>query len=117
VLAGAAGAGAFDTSIAADEDGTMTGTATAVGDQTDGTMTNFADIGAAKNKVLQVHLDKAATGGTESVLGTSSTIDPKGYLTSLNKSVIGKSEAEVGDIKRVRLLLESVIKTNPNHAP
>ena len=84
----------------------------------DGTMTNFADIGAARDKVLQVRLDQAALGsGTDSTAGTSTNIDPKGYLTSLSKSEIKTGEAEVGDIKRVRVLLESVIKTNPKHAP
>lgn len=81
-------------------------------------MTNFADIGAARDKVLQVRLDQAALGsGTDSTAGTSTNIDPKGYLTSLSKSEIKTGEAEVGDIKRVRVLLESVIKTNPKHAP
>lgn len=110
VIAGAAGSMEMGTTVQDD------GTATSV-DSKDGTMTNFAEIGAAKNKVLQVHLDKAAGNGTDTQLGSASTIDPKGYLTSLNKSVIGKSEAELGDIKRVRVLLDSVIKTNPNHAP
>lgn len=91
------------------EDGAMTDTA-------DGTMTNFADIGAAKNKVLQVRLDQASA-GTDSVHGGTTNIDPKGYLTSLNKSIVGQTEAQVGDIKRARTLLESVIKTNPSHAP
>ena len=87
-------------------------------DAADGTMTNFADIGAAKNKVLQVRLDQAAgSGGTDSVYGGATNIDPKGYLTSLNKSIVGQTEAQVGDIKRARTLLESVIKTNPSHAP
>lgn len=87
-------------------------------DSVDGTMTNFADIGAARDKVLQVKLDQAALGsGTDSTAGTSTNIDPKGYLTSLSKSEIKSGEAEVGDINRVRVLLESVIKTNPKHAP
>jgi pre-mRNA-processing factor 6 len=81
-------------------------------------MTNFADIGAARDKVLQVRLDQAAQGsGTDSVAGGATNIDPKGYLTSLTKSELKAGEVEVGDIKRVRVLLESVIKTNPKHAP
>ncbi|KAK7609633.1 pre-mRNA splicing factor [Phyllosticta paracitricarpa] len=85
----------------------------------DGTMTNFADIGAAREKVLQVRLDQATQqSGTETAVGgTSSSIDPKGYLTSLSKSEIQSGEVNVGDIKRVRELLESVIKTNPKHGP
>lgn len=86
------------------------------GDGADGTMTNFADIGAARDKVLKVRLDQASQ-GTDSVAGSATNIDPKGYLTSLAKSQINEGEAQVGDIKRVRVLLESVIRTNPKHAP
>lgn len=111
VLASAAGAGQMGTTVMDD------GTASTV-DQKDGTMTNFADIGAARDKVLQVRLDQASSGsGTASIAGTSTSIDPKGYLTSLAKSQGGEGEAQVGDIKRVRVLLESVIRTNPKHAP
>lgn len=84
----------------------------------DGTMTNFANIGAARDKVLQVRLDQAAQGsGGDATGGSATNIDPKGYLTSLTKSEIQAGEIEIGDIKRVRVLLESVTKTNPKHAP
>lgn len=87
-------------------------------DNTDGSMTNFADIGAARDKVLQVRLDQAAqSSGTDSVIGTSSSIDPKGYLTNLTKSEMRADDVHVGDVNRARLLLESVIKTNPRHGP
>ncbi|TEY59731.1 hypothetical protein BOTCAL_0187g00050 [Botryotinia calthae] len=86
------------------------------GDGPDGTMTNFADIGAARDKVLKVKLDQASQ-GTDSMSGSATNIDPKGYLTSLAKSHINEGETQVGDIVRVRTLLESVIKTNPKHAP
>ena len=48
--------------------------------------------------------------------GTATSVDPKGYLTSLD-SVIIKSDAEIGDIKRARLLFDSLIKSNPKHGP
>ncbi|KAB8346014.1 hypothetical protein FH972_023066 [Carpinus fangiana] len=117
VLAGAAAAGGYETSIGADGEGNPA--AGANGDNADGTATNFADIGRARDKVLQVRLDQAAQGGgdTDITSGTSTSVDPKGYLTSLQKSVSMGEEANVGDIKRVRGLLESVIKTNPKHAP
>lgn len=112
VIAGARDSTQFDTSVAED------GPSGSGADSVDGTMTNFADIGAARDKVLQVKLDQAALGsGNDSTAGTSTNIDPKGYLTSLSKSEIKSGEAEVGDINRVRVLLESVIKTNPKHAP
>jgi pre-mRNA-processing factor 6 len=110
-----------DSVIAGARDSTELGTTVADdgpsgGDGPDGTMTNFADIGAARDKVLQVKLDQASQ-GTDSVAGSATNIDPKGYLTSLAKSQIHEGEAQVGDINRARVLLESVIRTNPKHGP
>jgi len=114
VIAGARDSTQFDTSV--NDDGAAANGSGA--DSVDGTMTNFADIGAARDKVLQVRLDQAAQGsGTESTAGTATNVDPKGYLTSLSKSEVKVGEAEVGDINRVRALLSSVIQTNPKHAP
>ena len=113
VIAGARDAGQMDTQI--QEDGEATN---GRGEGADGTMTNFADINAAKDKVLKVRLDQAALGsGSDSVGGSATNIDPKGYLTSLSKSELKAGEFEVGDINRVRVLLESTIKTNLRHAP
>lgn len=118
VLAGARDGSQLGTEV--QEDGMAT-EANGSSEQADGTMTNFADIGAARDKVLKVRLDQAAQSqagsGTESVSGTSTNIDPKGYLTSLTKSELKAGEVPVGDIKRARVLLESVIKTNPRHGP
>lgn len=117
VLAGARDSSQLGTEV--QEDGMATDGAGS-SEQADGTMTNFADIGAARDKVLKVRLDQAAQsqqGGTESVAGTSTNIDPKGYLTSLSMSERKAGEIPVGDIKRARVLLESVIKTNPRHGP
>jgi pre-mRNA-processing factor 6 len=110
VIAGARDATQMDTSI-----DTTDGPSGANG--LDGTMTNFADIGAARDKVLQVKLDQAATSGTQTSLGTSTNIDPKGYLTSLAKSEVDLEEANIANYKRARVLLDSVTKTNPKHAP
>ncbi|KAK2798219.1 hypothetical protein FQN50_008917 [Emmonsiellopsis sp. PD_5] len=114
VIASARDSTQFETTIA--EDGTQT--TIPRGEGADGTITNFADIGAARDKVLQVRLDQAAQGSTgDAAAGSATNIDPKGYLTSLNKSEMKAGEVEIGDIKRVRVLLESVTKTNPKHAP
>ena len=51
----------------------------------------------------------------DSVSGQT-VVDPKGYMTDLG-SMIVKSDAEIGDIKKARMLLKSVINTNPRHAP
>lgn len=110
VLAGARDSTEFQTSI--QDDGTETA---ATADNRNGTMTNFADIGAARDKVLKARLDRAATGDASN--GSASTIDPKGYLTSLASSEFEASQVAIGDVNRIRVLLESVIKTNPKHAP
>ncbi|KAI9739030.1 MAG: hypothetical protein M1834_007242 [Cirrosporium novae-zelandiae] len=114
VIAGARDSTQFETSIQDDE---MQSNAPS-SDNADGTMTNFADIGAARNRVLQSRLDQQAQGsGTDSVIGSATNIDPKGYLTSLTKSEVKAGELPVGDVERVRGLLSSTTKTNPKHAP
>jgi pre-mRNA-processing factor 6 len=112
VLAGARDAGAMDTSIDASEGG-QNGSA----DSADGTMTNFAQIGKAREKQLSLRLEQAEKSGIETVSGTSTSIDPKGYLTSLGKAEISASELNIGDIARTRSLLESVTNSNPTHPP
>ncbi|KAM3537860.1 hypothetical protein ARSEF1564_009227 [Beauveria bassiana] len=83
----------------------------------DGTMTNFADIGAARDKVLKSRLEQASRSGNgDAANGSSTSIDPQGYITSLNKMAMPESASQVGDINRVRELLQSVVKTNPNNA-
>ena len=95
-----------------------------------GTLTNFVEIGQARDKILSLKLDQVGmpvthsplssvvlqVSGTASTSGSATSIDPKGYLTSLDSQVI-KSEAEIGDIKRARMLFDSLIKSNPKHAP
>ena len=71
------------------------------------------EIGQARDKILSLKLDQVS-GTTTS--GTATSVDPKGYLTSLD-SVAIKSEAEIGDIKRARMLFDSLVKSNPKHAP
>ncbi|KAJ1772746.1 U4/U6 x U5 tri-snRNP complex subunit Prp1 [Coemansia sp. RSA 1813] len=78
----------------------------------DGMVTNFMALGQARDDVLRMKLDQA---GGDSASGKT-TIDPRGYLTSLS-TVAAKSAAEIGDISRARMLLKSVTKTNPKHAP
>ncbi|CAI4215097.1 unnamed protein product [Parascedosporium putredinis] len=118
VLAAANDSSQMTTTVA--DDGTASGA-----DAADGTMTNFAKIGAARDKVLKVRLDQASQGGggggggggsgTESTVGTATSIDPQGYITSLNRRSLTEAQAQVGDINRVRELLQSVIKTNPGN--
>ncbi|OQV00192.1 Tetratricopeptide repeat-containing protein [Cladophialophora immunda] len=111
VLARARDSAEFSTSV---QDDAVNGAVTSA-DHKDGTMTNFADIGAARDRVLQTRLDRAAK--ADAGTGTATTIDPKGYLTSLETSEFDPSKVQLGEIQRVRTLLDSVIKTNPKHAP
>lgn len=74
-------------------------------------MTDLTAVGEGRGTVLGLKLDRLS----DSVSGQT-VVDPKGYLTDL-KSMKITSDAEVGDIKKARLLLKSVIQTNPKHAP
>ncbi|CAK4032202.1 Pre-mRNA-splicing factor prp1 [Lecanosticta acicola] len=116
VLAGARDSGQLGTEIQEDGMATDAGNGES-NEQADGTMTNFADIGAARDKVLKARLDKAAQSSGTETTGTSTSIDPKGYMTALSQTELKAGEIPVGDIKRARVLLESVIKTNPRHGP
>ena len=62
--------------------------------------------------MLDVNLENIAKRMGDSASGKS-TVDPKGYLTSLD-SVQLSSDAEISDIKKARMLLKSVINTNPS---
>lgn len=64
-----------------------------------------------QSSALTSRLDKIS----DSVSGQT-VVDPKGYLTSLSAIKVS-SEAEVGDIKKARVLLQSVTSTNPTHGP
>jgi pre-mRNA-processing factor 6 len=110
VLAGARDANSMDTSIDANE-GTN-GTST----NGEGALTDFVQIGAARERQLQVRLDQAQKTGSETATGTSTSVDTRGYLTSLTKSE-NAGAPNIGDINRTRQLLESVIKSNPTHPP
>jgi pre-mRNA-processing factor 6 len=99
---------------AADANASVSALDAAAGHHTLGGGSTTADltaIGEGRNTVVQLKLDKIS----DSVSGQT-VVDPKGYLTDL-KSVTLKSDAEISDIKKARLLLKSVINTNPKHAP
>jgi pre-mRNA-processing factor 6 len=77
-------------------------------------MTDFVEIGQARDKILSLKLDQISD--TQPSSGTATSIDPKGYLTDL-ASVVHKTDAEIGNIKQARMLFDSLIKSNPKHAP
>ena len=87
-------------------------------------------MGQARDKILSLKLDQVCAtsssqvrtlthlqvSGTSTSSGLATSVDPKGYLTSLD-SVVLKTDAEIGDIKRARMLFDSLVKSNPKHAP
>ena len=79
--------------------------------RTPGTASSLTGLSQAREQVLSLRLDKMS----DSVTGQT-VVDPKGYLTDLNSMKMANS-ADIGDIKKGRMLLESVIKTNPKHGP
>jgi len=75
------------------------------------TIADLTTLGSSRSSVLGVKLDQVS----DSVTGQT-VVDPKGYLTDLNSMKV-TSDGEVSDIKRCRLLLQSVVETNPRHPP
>ncbi len=108
LLAKAAAAADNVTSIDA-VDGSVTGLVTPAGGAS--TVSDLTAIGEGGRKVLGLKLDTMA----DSVSGHT-VVDPKGYLTDLHSIKIS-SDTDIQDIKKARLLLKSVIQTNPKHAP
>jgi len=76
-----------------------------------GLSTDLTSIGRARDKMLSMKLDRMS----DSVSGQT-VVDPKGYMTQLASTRVS-SDTEVSDIKKARLLLRSVIQTNPRHGP
>lgn len=110
VIQAAHSSGQLETSISADDSG--------------GTVTNFASIGAAQKSALQVRLDSAANSstngsGTQTMItsGTATSVDPRGYITALDKKQAMGEEVPIEDINRARVLLESAVKTNVHNGP
>ncbi|PRP84246.1 hypothetical protein PROFUN_08266 [Planoprotostelium fungivorum] len=73
--------------------------------------TDLTRIGAGRKQIIGINLARLQ----DSVSGQTN-VDPKGYLTDLSTIKINSS-AEIGDIKKARLLLNSIRQTNPKHAP
>ncbi|KAF5201590.1 Pre-mrna-splicing factor [Thalictrum thalictroides] len=74
-------------------------------------VTDLTAVGVGRSTVLSMKLDRLS----DSVSGLT-VVDPKGYLTDL-KSMKISTDGDISDIKKARLLLKSVIQTNPKHPP
>ncbi|KAM7200123.1 PRP1 splicing factor, N-terminal domain containing protein [Rhypophila sp. PSN 637] len=106
VIAAARDQGQFGTTVADDGNATET--------NKDGTVTDFAKIGAARDKVLRARLEQESQSSGTATLGSASTIDPKGYLTSLSN--MQGAEQSIGDIEQFRKMLKSAVDSNPKQA-
>ena len=106
VIAAARDAGQFGTTVADD------GSATEA--NKDGTVTDFAKIGAARDKVLRARLEQESQSSGTATAGSASSIDPKGYLTSLSSAQ--GAEQSIGDIEQFRKMLKSAVDSNPKQA-
>ena len=96
------------------DDATADGRSGAVGLETRSVSDSRNDltaVGEGRSSVLGLKLDAMG----DSVAGQT-VVDPKGYLTGLS-SVKVSSTSDIADVKKARLLLKSVISTNPKHAP
>ncbi|KYQ89763.1 TPR repeat-containing protein [Tieghemostelium lacteum] len=73
--------------------------------------TDLTHVSSARTDLLKMQLNRVS----DSVSGKT-CVDPKGYLTEMNSIHIA-SDAEIGDMKRTRLLFKSVVTTNPKFYP
>ena len=94
----------YNQSVDVMTDGTQTGV--------DGGKTDFLEMGMARERLLDTSL-ATARDGTHTTLGGNS-VDPKGYMTSLDTQRSASQIAQMGDIKRARQIYESLTKSNPS---
>ncbi|KAH6631195.1 PRP1 splicing factor, N-terminal-domain-containing protein [Chaetomium sp. MPI-SDFR-AT-0129] len=111
VLAAARDQGQFGTTVS--DDGGGTGGSVDGGNK-DGTVTDFAKIGAARDKVLRARLEQQSQSSGIATAGGATSIDPKGYLTSL--SSLQGAEQSIGDMEQFRKMLKSAVDSNPKQA-
>jgi pre-mRNA-processing factor 6 len=75
-----------------------------------GAASTITGLSQARGQVMALQLDSRS----DSVAGQT-VVDPTGYLTGLD-TVAGLNPAEVGDVKRGRALMKSMIASNPSNA-
>ena len=78
---------------------------------TPGVTTDLLQMGKARHRMVNMKLQRKE----DNVQGQS-VVDTKTILTDL-KSMSQLGVADISDLKRARLLIDSVIQTNPKHAP
>ena len=79
-----------------------------------GDATDVLGMSRGRTQMLSMRLDRMG----DSVTGQT-TVDPKGYLTSLAAASAGSlsETSDVEDVRKARLLMKSVVTTNPRHGP
>lgn len=82
------------------------------GGTTDGTVTDLKAISFTRDRMLGMKLDQLRNTNSSSKENDNGKIDAKGYLTSLAGSNI-PSTAEIGDVRRLRPLLKSLVAADP----
>jgi len=80
-------------------------------ERTAGAAQDLTAVGEGRGTVLALKLERLS----DSVSGQT-VVEPRGYLTDLQGLRVS-SDTEVSDVKKARLLLKSVVATNPGHAP
>lgn len=73
------------------------------------TKSNLNEFGKAKNSVLSYVFNRMSN----SVSGQTS-VNPAGYITDLNSLKVN-SATDIADLKKARLLMKSIINTNPKN--
>ena len=73
------------------------------------TKSNLNEFGKAKNSVLSYVFNKMSS----SVSGQTS-VNPAGYITDLNSLKVNSAN-DIADFKKARLLMKSIINTNPKN--
>ena len=94
------------------------GTTTAANkDGAETTALNMSGLSAARGTVLGMSLDKMTRTKDAADGASTKALDKEGYLTSLATSTAQlATSANVADLQKARLLLQSVRSTNPKHA-
>lgn len=91
--------------------GGTTGTSAGVNTNTNvSTSAGEANVHETRERVLGARLDMTVGGET----GRTTSVDPIGYLTSLEETT--RSAPEINDIRRARLVLRSAVQSNPSNA-
>ena len=72
------------------------------------------EVGLARSSLLSLQLEKQAE--SSGYVQKSGRVDSKGYLTSLESHSVVQAGVDIQDFKKARLLLKSVVQTDPKNS-